>query len=90
MTDTPTDNHATINPLSSPSANTLTNGNTKFSSVAPSTFTTIQSTLTLPTTGKWYFETKRLNVGADSTTISAGIQTINSPNYTNLNSRTGR
>ena len=63
-TDTPSDNHATLNPLSSFSTFDLEEGNTLFTSTG--TNATIQGTIVLPPTGKWCWEYLVSNVGGQN------------------------
>lgn len=58
MSDTPTNNFATLNPLhySAVSGSSVSNGNLYFSNSSQSAYASINSTLRVPATGKYYFE----------------------------------
>jgi len=56
-TDTPTNNFATLNPLSVSAAGTLTEGNTKILGNSGSASGNVNCTFAM-TSGKWYFEAK--------------------------------
>jgi hypothetical protein len=56
MTDTPTNNFPTLNPLDKAGANlTISEGNLKFSS-STAAHTVMRATQSIPETGKWYWE----------------------------------
>jgi len=54
VTDTPTDNYATLNPLNSSSSSTLSNGNLDV--ISSTSAYNERTTIQLPLSGKWYFE----------------------------------
>ena len=70
--DSPTNNFATYNPLYEP-LGTYTEGNLKW--IGPGAWAWTPSTIALPTTGKWYFETMLINNGrnANDTYGSMGV-----------------
>ena len=55
--DTPSNNFATLNPLTKNSSDTLANGNTKFTATSGASYSNALSTLGFDT-GKWYAEVK--------------------------------
>src|SRR3989344_340790 len=83
MSDTPTTNYVTLNPLDKYSGITLADGNLRASCSAIATYGLVRSTIQIPSTGKFYAEftlnsspaTDELGVG-----VVASTQVINSAN----------
>jgi len=67
--------YATLNPLAKGSSLTLSNGNLTATKAGSGYYTTI-STLTTPTTGKWYYEVES-NVNSNNLVIGIGREDFN-------------
>jgi hypothetical protein len=63
--DTPTKNYITFNPLQKDSNITLENGNTIADDPTTTNWNTVATTMTIPLTGKYYFEMTAIDIGVD-------------------------
>jgi hypothetical protein len=80
MTDTPTNNYCTLNPLDKSSAVTFSSSTlsiTGGSQGGGDTFSQTGTTFGVPTSGKWYFEFKRDTAGTDSNRFGVNITKSN-------------
>ena len=92
VTDTPTENYATLTPLIPVPSGTISNGNLNYTRGSISAHGSVGASFTLPTTGKWYWEVTAAATGGNNEAIGVA-NILNNPQLpaagAEIGSRTG-
>ena len=92
VTDTPTENYATLTPLIPVPSGTISNGNLNYTRGSTAAHGSVGASFTLPTTGKWYWEVTAAATGGNNEAIGVA-NILNNPQLpaagAEIGSRTG-
>jgi len=78
VTDTPTENYATLTPLIPVPSGTISNGNLDYTRGSTAAHGSVGASFTLPTTGKWYWEVTAAATGGNNEAIGVA-NILNNP-----------
>jgi len=92
VTDSPTENYATLTPLIVVPSGTISNGNLEYTRGSTASHGSVGSSFALPTTGKWYWEVTAAATGGNNEAIGVA-NILNNPQLpaagAEIGSRTG-
>jgi len=78
VTDSPTENYATLTPLIPVPSGTISNGNLNYARGSTAAHGSVGASFTLPTTGKWYWEVTAAATGGNNEAIGVA-NILNNP-----------